>query len=343
MNSKKTKTSNGNTPNSPSEKTLKKKESTKTKSTKSIAKKKKSSPTRKSALKSTVKRKRKTPYSRKKKDSPVRKTSDKYPIPTETNNLESEAQPKDGPPSEFEVNSKTGSPIVFSFEDVQEVIRSQSHQPEKESKKKLPRKTQKNLKPKKSSKPKGEKTAEPPREHRQLGAASLADILGYNPITKNQKPIPQPTSIPRKHQSYYRKLIKLRDHLKQGLRGYQDPLKGSGKDDSNDGSPYNQNVSYGETDDFERDFTLNLVSNEQDVLIEIEAAIDRIFDGSYGICEVTGKAINRERLAAIPFTRFSVEGQMEYEASNKKTLNRQTILLDSNTDSGDRSTFEEEE
>ena len=342
MPSKKTKKSNENSLSSQRERTLKKNESTKTKSTKSIAKKKSVS-TRKPALKSTIRGKRKTSYSAKKKDSPISRKSDKDPVSQETNNLETEAQSGDGRDSTFELNPKTESPIVFSLEDVQEVIRSQSHQTEKETKKKLPRKTQKNLKPKKASKPKLGKISEPPREHRQLGAASLTDILGYNPIKKNQNPTPEPTSIPRKHQTYYRRLIKLRDHINQGLDGYQDTYKRSGKEDSNEPSAYSHNTSDGETDDFERDFTLNLVSNEQDALMEIEAAIDRIHDGSYGICEVTGKAINRERLAAIPFTRFSVEGQMEYEASNKKSLNRQTLLLDSNTDSVERSTFEEED
>ena len=39
------------------------------------------------------------------------------------------------------------------------------------------------------------------------------------------------------------------------------------------------------TDTFDRDFALSLVSSEQEALSEIEAAIKRIHDGTYGICE----------------------------------------------------------
>jgi RNA polymerase-binding transcription factor DksA len=59
------------------------------------------------------------------------------------------------------------------------------------------------------------------------------------------------------------------------------------------------------TDTFDRDLTLSLVSFEQEKLYEIEAALKRIDDGSYGICELTGQPILRRRLDAIPWTRFS--------------------------------------
>ena len=44
-----------------------------------------------------------------------------------------------------------------------------------------------------------------------------------------------------------------------------------------------------------------------------EAAIQRIKAGTYGICEHTGKPIAKERLLAVPFTRFSAEAQKEIE------------------------------
>ena len=54
------------------------------------------------------------------------------------------------------------------------------------------------------------------------------------------------------------------------------------------------------TDSFDRDLVLGLVSFEQEGLYEIDAALKRIEDGTYGICELTGKPIPWERLAAIP-------------------------------------------
>jgi RNA polymerase-binding transcription factor DksA len=58
------------------------------------------------------------------------------------------------------------------------------------------------------------------------------------------------------------------------------------------------------TDTFDRDLTLSLVSFEQEKLYEIEAALKRIDDGSYDICELTGHPISQRRLEAVPWTRF---------------------------------------
>ena len=67
------------------------------------------------------------------------------------------------------------------------------------------------------------------------------------------------------------------------------------------------------TDTFDREFALNQLSNEQDVLFEIDEAIRRIESGMYGICEMTEIPINIERLEALPYVRYSVQAQTELE------------------------------
>jgi DnaK suppressor protein len=67
------------------------------------------------------------------------------------------------------------------------------------------------------------------------------------------------------------------------------------------------------TDTFDRDFALGLLSSEQDALYEIDYALERIRDGTYGVCELTGRKIPRERLEAIPWTRFSAEAERQLE------------------------------
>ncbi len=74
------------------------------------------------------------------------------------------------------------------------------------------------------------------------------------------------------------------------------------------------------TENFDRDFVLSLVSSEQEALSEIEAAIKRIANGTYGVCEITGKPIKKERLQAVPFTRHSLEGQRQLESSKQHTI-----------------------
>ncbi|WP_168433226.1 TraR/DksA family transcriptional regulator [Pontiella sulfatireligans] len=67
------------------------------------------------------------------------------------------------------------------------------------------------------------------------------------------------------------------------------------------------------TDTFDREFALNQLSNEQDVLFEIDEAIRRLENGSYGVCEMTDVAINIERLEALPYVRYSIKAQSEIE------------------------------
>jgi RNA polymerase-binding protein DksA len=61
------------------------------------------------------------------------------------------------------------------------------------------------------------------------------------------------------------------------------------------------------SDDFEVQNTIGLMDGERKILIEIDDAIRRIRDGTYGICEGSGEPIKKERLEAIPWTRYCVD------------------------------------
>ena len=52
---------------------------------------------------------------------------------------------------------------------------------------------------------------------------------------------------------------------------------------------------------FDQEFTLSLLGSEKETLDQIEAAIGRIEDGSYGQCEECGVKIPESRLEAIPW------------------------------------------
>jgi RNA polymerase-binding protein DksA len=67
------------------------------------------------------------------------------------------------------------------------------------------------------------------------------------------------------------------------------------------------------SDNFEQDFTLALVESERRELFEIDRALVRLEQGTYGICEGTGEPIPRPRLEAIPWARYSVEYQRKLE------------------------------
>jgi len=162
-----------------------------------------------------------------------------------------------------------------------------------------------------------------PVEKRVLGAASLADILGFNPSEKKKKTDLSEKDIPKKWSKYYKLLIQLRNHVSEEIDLHTaDTLKHSSREDSGDLASYGNHQADAGTDTFDRDFALSLVSSEQEALNEIEEAIIRIKDGTYGVCEVTGKAIPAARLTAVPFARYSVEGQAEYEKNMRRKIDR---------------------
>ncbi len=60
------------------------------------------------------------------------------------------------------------------------------------------------------------------------------------------------------------------------------------------------------SDNYEMENTLGLVDSERKLIEEIDDALERIEDGTYGICEGTGEPIPKERLKAIPWARYCV-------------------------------------
>lgn len=60
------------------------------------------------------------------------------------------------------------------------------------------------------------------------------------------------------------------------------------------------------TDSYEQEFTLGLMDSERKVIAEIDYALSRIEEGTYGICEVGGEPIPKQRLEAIPWAKFCV-------------------------------------
>jgi RNA polymerase-binding transcription factor DksA len=152
-----------------------------------------------------------------------------------------------------------------------------------------------------------------------VAAASIADLLGgSNPFRKGEGFVDESKQVPEKFRRYYRLLVDMRDALHKGLAFHsEEALKKSGKDDAGDLSGYSQHLADAGTDTADRDFALSLISNEQEALKEIADAIERMKKGTYGTCEITSKAIPPARLIAVPFTRYSLEGQKELERNRR--------------------------
>jgi RNA polymerase-binding transcription factor DksA len=138
------------------------------------------------------------------------------------------------------------------------------------------------------------------RKTSKRARASTEDVLASAELTPNR--------VPAKWREYFQALANFRDRLleRQGVLVRKASEQQPG---------YGLHMADAGTDNFDRDFALSIASSEQEALYEIDQALNRIREGSYGICELTGKPIEPERLKAIPWTRFSAAAEKELEGS----------------------------
>jgi DnaK suppressor protein len=61
------------------------------------------------------------------------------------------------------------------------------------------------------------------------------------------------------------------------------------------------------TDNYEQEFTLGIVEKDRELIREINHALAKVQNGTYGICEGTGKPISKARLEAQPWAKYSIE------------------------------------
>jgi RNA polymerase-binding protein DksA len=93
----------------------------------------------------------------------------------------------------------------------------------------------------------------------------------------------------------------------------EDTLKKTQKDASGDISGYTYHMADVATDSYDREFSLGLASNERKLLYELEDAVKKIEDGTFGICEECKTLITRTRLKAVPYARLCVKCQEKQE------------------------------
>jgi len=140
------------------------------------------------------------------------------------------------------------------------------------------------------------------------------------------------------------KLLALRDGMLDSMAGVaKDNLRS--RAEGSEASAFGMHQADAGSDAYDRDFALSLLSQEQDALYEIEEAIKRVDNGTYGVCEISGKPIPHPRLEAIPFARYTVECQSQIEKQKKAIRVRQpvTSLFGLTDEEGGSSSESEEE
>jgi DnaK suppressor protein len=78
-------------------------------------------------------------------------------------------------------------------------------------------------------------------------------------------------------------------------------------------TPLDNHLAESATATVEREIDYSLEENDTRVLVAIDAALARIDEGSYGLCERCGREIEPERLEAIPYATLCIEDKRRDE------------------------------
>jgi len=199
----------------------------------------------------------------------------------------------------------------FSLSDVRSILSSRTKDEQEPDSKTVKPEVEKNRPSKRTDTKKG-KTS----KVKKVQTASIDDILGLSLSAIPSRPIRDEKKVPKELISYYTDLMDLRVSLKGALGERSSETLGASARESS--GELSLNSADAGTETFNRDVALSMVASEQEALEEIEDAIDRIFDGTFGICQETGKPIKKTRLKVVPFTRFSLEGQNLFEKRKRR-------------------------
>lgn len=101
-----------------------------------------------------------------------------------------------------------------------------------------------------------------------------------------------------------------REEIKQMRRQIE-----QAKDQAGDDTAYGVHMADAGTDAREREKLHLMIARQQKYIGYLDRALERIENGTYGICRVTGEPISKERLEAVPHTEISIEAKRQEKSS----------------------------
>jgi RNA polymerase-binding protein DksA len=129
-------------------------------------------------------------------------------------------------------------------------------------------------------------------------------------------------------ENFRQMLLQKRSEILRNVNEFEDEaLKKSRLDASGDLSSMPIHMADIGTDNYEQEFALGLMDSERKLLREIDDALDRIEQNTYGICEGTGGKISKARLKAQPWARYCVEYARMMEQGHAKEKEQSTPEL----------------
>ena len=114
---------------------------------------------------------------------------------------------------------------------------------------------------------------------------------------------------------------KMKEYFKQKLINWKNELLKESSQTLNNLQNENEakpDITDRASEEIDRSFELRTRDRERKLINKIEAAIQRINDGSYGYCDETGDPISIKRLEARPVATLSLEAQEMHEKAEKR-------------------------
>ncbi|MCB1212819.1 MAG: TraR/DksA family transcriptional regulator [Chlamydiia bacterium] len=103
-------------------------------------------------------------------------------------------------------------------------------------------------------------------------------------------------------------LLEMRRDIRKTLDGQEAEVKRP-----DEATGYSQHQADQGTDDFDRTINLEVTSTEYSILRQIDRALEKIEEGTYGICDLTQEEIPLARLQAVPHATMTVQAQEKLE------------------------------
>jgi DnaK suppressor protein len=110
-------------------------------------------------------------------------------------------------------------------------------------------------------------------------------------------------------------LLEERQRVVDAIENIHTENPGSLGDETDDTQYQDNHLGDVATATFDREMASTLEDNSTHVLGEIDAALARIDDGTYGICQACGKPIDVERLEALPWATLCIDDRRKQERS----------------------------
>jgi RNA polymerase-binding protein DksA len=108
-------------------------------------------------------------------------------------------------------------------------------------------------------------------------------------------------------------LLQERQRVQAAIDNLHEENPGSITDETGEESVYDNHIADTATVTYDRELDYTLEENSEHVLAEIDAALKRIDDGTYGQCTNCGKQIAPERLEARPWATLCIDCQRQRE------------------------------